>query len=261
MKIYLLFFGITRSLQWTIDSIRQNVISPAQKYGDVSIFCHFFQLDKIINLRSGENGAFDSDEYRLLRPDWISLEPPDHCLTQWNFEEISRHGDWWNDDYASLKNLIHQLHSLYRVTEHALQQQEPGLVVFCRPDLRYHDSLDRSIRWVKSSKRQVVLIPDWQWWGGLNDRFSIVSGEKAIRAYGQRILKIPDYLAQSGGALQGEKLLKFSLDQDLIPNKPMRARACRVRIGGVVKQEAFISETAVSLRQRIKNVLRRFRGA
>jgi len=241
MKICLLFFGITRSLHFTIDSIRQNIISPARKLGDVSILCHFFQLDQLINQRSRENGTLDPEEYKLLRPDWISLEPPHRCLAQWNFEQIARHGDAWDDDFASLKNLLHQLHSLHRVTEHALQQK-PDLVLFCRPDLLYHDSLEPAIRRVKSSWRQTVLIPDWQWWWGLNDRFAVVRGKKAIRAYGQRIEKIPRFLAQNLGALHGETLLKFSLYQDSISYEPMPARASRVRLGGVIWNESFLPE-------------------
>ena len=54
-KISICFFGITRDLSKTFPSIEKNIISPAMKYGDVKIFCHFYNLKEIDNIRSQEN--------------------------------------------------------------------------------------------------------------------------------------------------------------------------------------------------------------
>ena len=239
MKISILFFGITRSLPWTIDSIRKNVVTPARKHGEVTILCHFYQQDRIDNPRSGENGAQNPDDYKLLSPDWVSLEPPGRCLSQWNFDEIYRHGDIEGDNGKSLGNLIHQLHSLNCVTERALQDH-PDLVIFCRPDLCYHDSFDESLQKAAPYKGERAWIPYWQWHaGGLNDRFAIVRGEKAVRAYGQRILAVPSYLKETGRPLHAEKFIKYALKKASVRWGKMYVRASRVRLGGTVRNESF----------------------
>ena len=55
-RISVAFFGITRSLSYTIDSIRSNIFASARGYGDVFVCCHFFHQSTINNPRSGEKG-------------------------------------------------------------------------------------------------------------------------------------------------------------------------------------------------------------
>ena len=100
------------------------------------IYAHFFLQKEIDNPRSGEKGILDYEEYRLLPSDWLKLEEPDHCLAQWNFEGLKAWGDSWQDEFRSLRNLIHQLHSLHTVTEAALADGTE-VCLFCRPDLRH----------------------------------------------------------------------------------------------------------------------------
>lgn len=240
MKIAICFFGITRSLRHTFDSIDSNVLKPCRDIGYTENFCHFFQLGEIDNPRSGERGALDLDEYTLLSPDWLQLDVPQEFLRDYPLDQITYYGDSWGDDFKSLKNLLHQLHSLKMVTQ-AVQSSDVDLAIFVRPDLFYHDSIRRPLLQVMQSKHNnEVCVPDWQHWeGGLNDRFAICKGADAIQAYGHRMDDVLDYCESMDAPLHAEKLLKYVLAKRKIPTSMMTTKASRMRFDGALKEEVF----------------------
>ena len=73
-RIAIGFFGLARSLQWTLPSIQQNIIQPARELGDVRLFAHLYRQTHIKNSRSGEDNALNPDEYLLLQCDEVILE-------------------------------------------------------------------------------------------------------------------------------------------------------------------------------------------
>lgn len=237
-KVAVCFFGITRSLAHTRASIEAHVLTPTRKLSSPKIYAHFFLQREIDNPRSGEKGQLDHEEHRLLPIDWLKLEDPDLCLSQWNFEGLKAQGDSWQDDFRSLRNLIHQLHSLNAVTEAALADAAE-ICLFCRPDLRYHDSLEPALTLALRTRGDCVLLPFWQAHGGQNDRFAICVGPKAIAAYGQRIRLAETFCRERAEALNSEFLLDFSLKRAGIPVRTIRARASRVRLDGVQRYEDF----------------------
>ena len=186
-RIAICFFGITRSLSYTIGSIEQQVLEPAHKIGEVRIFAHFFNQSEIENPRSGEFGQLRENEHVLLNPDWLELEEPEQCLLQRDFEKLKAEGDFWNDEFRSIRNLVHQLHSLDSVTNEALNW-DPDIYIFVRPDILYCDSFRKVLRQAVRAPSGTVFVPSWQHWrGGLNDRFSVCVGPDAARAYGKRV--------------------------------------------------------------------------
>ena len=68
-KISICFFGITRDLEKTFPSIQRNLISPARKLAEVKIFCHFYDLELIKNLRSQENDIKIKKNWHLFNAD------------------------------------------------------------------------------------------------------------------------------------------------------------------------------------------------
>lgn len=237
-KVAICFFGITRSLNYTHTSIEANVLAPARKLSSPKVYAHFFLQKEIDNPRTGEKGQLDHEQHRLLPIDWLKLEDPDRCLGQWNFEGLKAWGDSWGDDFRSMRNLIHQLHSLYVVTEAALADGAEVCLV-CRPDLLYHDSLDPVLARALRTKGDCVFLPFWQGYRGLNDRFAICVGPKAIAAYGQRILMAEAYCRERGVALHSERLLAFSLKKVGVRVQLIGARATRVRMNAAQFEEDF----------------------
>lgn len=237
-NIAVCFFGITRSLRFTIDSIAANVIAPARAAGSVRLYGHFFQQSHVHNPRNDEDGSFPPDEHKLLPLDALELEAPGLCLEAWDFAGIAAYGDAWDNGGTSLRNLVHQLHSIDRVTQMAMADGA-DVMVFVRPDLRYHDSLAQPLKRAVSARKPLVQLPFWQPWQGCNDRFALCSGDAAATAWGRRIALAKAMCAETNAPLHGERLVKFALTRAGIPVRGISARASRVRVDGRERYEDF----------------------
>mgnify|MGYP001765176897 CR=1 FL=1 len=236
LKVAFVFFGITRALRLTLPAIVDNLIAPARALGgEVRLFGHFYSQSAIENARSGESGDLDPEEYRLLDLDAVELEAPGGCLRQYPLSEMQALGDIWKDGFASLRNLVHQLHSLKRATLLA-ERFQPDIVVFARPDLLYHDSAADHLDMLARAHRSFVLVPDWSRWFGHNDRFALVKGAEGIAAYGKRADRMGAYCAQ-GKRMHSERFLKFALGDLRVRTIPLRAS--RVRSNGMQVLEDF----------------------
>lgn len=236
LKIAVVFFGITRALRLTLPSITANLVDPARAIArEVRLFGHFFRQTGISNLRSGEVGALDPEEYRLLNLDAVEQEEPGACLDLYPMAEMQARGDIWRDDFASFRNLVHQLHSLKRATLLA-EGFQPDIVVFARPDLLYHDSAAEHLDLLARAHRSFVLVPDWSQWFGHNDRFALVKGAESVAAYGRRADRMGEYCAR-GKRLHSERFLKYALGGQRV--RTMHMRASRVRANGLQVLEDF----------------------
>jgi len=235
-RIAIVFFGITRSLSYTIASIEKNLISPAQTLGEIKVFAHFYDQEKIDNPRSGEVGRLMRQEHNLLPIDDLVLETPNSAAIQESMDALTKQGDLWNDGFRSLRNLVHQLHSMENATARALSWC-PDVIVFARPDLKYHDSLEPVIRTAIDADAPMLLLPYWQAYGGLNDRFAIIRGGDAGSAYGMRISRALEYCHESRNPLGSEELLHYVMAGWRI--QTFGQRASRVRFDGTIKYERF----------------------
>lgn len=236
LRVAVVFFGITRALRLTLPAILENVIAPARAVArEVRLFGHFFTQTAIQNARSGEEGQLDPEEYRLLALDGVELEAPGACLDLYPMAEMQAKGDIWRDDFASFRNLVHQLHSLKRATLLA-EAFKPDIVVFARPDLLYHDSMAEHLDFLARAHRQFVLVPDWSQWFGLNDRFALAKGAEGIAAYGKRADRMGEYCAR-GKRLHSERFLKYALEGQRV--RQVHLRASRVRSNGLQVLEDF----------------------
>lgn len=236
LRVAVVFFGITRALRLTLPAIAANVVGPARSVArEVRTYGHFFTQTLISNVRSGEVGELDPEEYRLLNLDAVETEAPGACLDLYPMAEMQARGDIWKDDFASFRNLVHQLHSLRRATLLA-EPFQPDIVIFARPDLLYHDSMAEHLDFLARAHRSFVLLPDWSQWFGHNDRFALAKGEAAIAAYGRRAERMGEYCARPK-RLHAERFLKFALGDQRV--RPVHLRASRVRSNGLQVLEDF----------------------
>lgn len=81
-RVAVCFFGLTRSLNHTIDSIKQNLIGPILKQGfEVDVFVHTYNdVRHLTNTRTGEDSDLDTDQWKLLSPYDVSLTSQDEFL-------------------------------------------------------------------------------------------------------------------------------------------------------------------------------------
>lgn len=251
-KIAIAFFGITRSLHHTISSIECNILEPARRLGEVTTYAHFFDVSKVINARSGESNIIDPEEYRLLKADWVKFSQPKSILEEVQFDDIKVFGDHWGDNFTSAANLVHQLYSLRTVATRLLQDG-PDIVIFCRPDLEYHDSFENGLQLAISTTKPLLILPYWQRHkGGLNDRFAICVGEKAATAYGCRLNLALPFCQKLNMEIHSERLVRYSMTKSGVPTRKLDVRASRVRADGRKVDEDFATQSWKMFRNRLK---------
>jgi hypothetical protein len=260
--IFVCFFGITRSLRYTIGSIERNVTGPARALAPTRSYAHLYEQERAMGTRGREEGRLVRGEHQMLRLDRLELEAPGDCLETWGFERLKAHGDTWRNDFASMRNLVHQLHSLHRVTSMALEDGAE-ICVFCRPDLEYHDSLAPVLEAALAARARGedrVWLPFWQPWGGRNDRFAVAAGRRAIVAYGRRVEAAERFCAERGRSLHSERLVAFALDGAGIEVETIHHRASRVRASGMRVWESFEDSEGSIRHERMKTHLWRLLG-
>lgn len=240
MKVAVAVYGIPRGGAIAFSSLVEKVISPLSERIDVKLkmFAHFFLQARVVNVRSGENGPLDFSDYGRFYDSFnVAVEQSDACLKTWSFDVLQGYGDAWSDDFSSLANLVRSLHSLRKVCG-MVEEWAPDAVIFCRPDLEFHDRL--SLEDVHSVKGRPLgcYVPAWQWWEGYNDRFAIC-GSSIYRCYGRRIELSLEFCEQGGMPLHSEKLLRYALSRAQASVRITRMRASRVRVNSVVKTENF----------------------
>lgn len=220
-----------------MESIERCILTPSSAAGEVKVFYHLFEPTQIFNPRTGEKGMPTVDEYRAFEIHSGFIEAPNRCLEQWQYSEFCKFGDPYENNFQSLRNIIHQLHSLREVTL-MVENYDPDVVVFARPDLLYHAPLPELFLRTAARRGRRCYLPLWQWWGGYNDRFAIC-GSKVFSAYGRRIEVALEYCRRTSRPLVGEMLLHFALGKKKAQVRTMSIRATRVRIGGHLHNEDF----------------------
>ena len=238
MKILIGYFGIIRDGSITIPSIVRNILNPATKIGDVYSVAHLYEMSEVVNKRSGERGLPNIGPIGELRLDDLVLEKPGDCLENFPLDDVKLRGDAYQDNFRSIENLCHQLNSL-KFLNNKIKTIKPDIVLAVRPDLYYHDSLESAIIGLLKSSKPMCMVPSWQYWGGLNDRFSISNyeGSLAYTGRGEQISSYLDFF--KFGGLGPEKLLHYSLRTANVRIRFTNARATRVRVGGQFFNETF----------------------
>lgn len=234
MRIFVAFFGITRSLRYTAGSVQANLIAPIEAAGhSPCLYGHFHVPETITNARSREFGeAVDPDEHSLLPFSTCLTEPQDPCVVAASFAAARAYPDRFGDNYASARNLCFQLRSLDRLwmlIEPELAEQD--WVLFARPDLLYLDRID-TLGLIETLTRtgSELAVPGWHAWGGLNDRFALANA-RAAKAYATRLRWLEAGIEASDG-LHGESLLGFVTLVEGLRVAALPARAVRIRANG-----------------------------
>ena len=251
-KISICFFGITRDLEKTFPSIEKNIIHPAMKYAEVKVFCHFYDLKEIDNVRSQEKQKLVNNNWHLFKANKLVSEEPNLIFKNYSLDNIRKFGDDFNDDYKSIKNLIHQLFSLKKVYEIS-KSNDSDLTIFVRPDLYYWDSFEKYIYDLINSKKDYIAIPNWQLHKGLNDRFAICTSDYASYIYSNRLEEINNCLLYTKRSLNSEFLLLYSVSKSKAKALLLDIKASRVRVNGKIVSESFFMKKSDFIRIYITN--------
>ena len=228
------FFGLTRSLDFTIDSIKNNILAPLEESNiNYDIILHTYDLKSIKLKRSGENNKLNTEEWNKLNPDYYKIDNQDTFDKSYNYEYVKSFGDAWNTNFENTINLIRQFNSLkqvWKLVESTKNNYE--CLIFLRPDLKYTTKLD--IRYInKNLHSNIILTPYWHKWGGINDRIGI-GNYNTMEKYANRLDDVSDFLESTKKPLHAEKFLKFVLNKYNIKNKELKLVGKRIRSNGSI---------------------------
>ena len=184
MKVALAFWGITRSLSQTIDSIRTNIFTVLRKNGiEYTVFLHTYVVPApFSNIRTKEqNCKLNPLEYTLLDAEYIALDDQDYVRKQLDLIKYRTHKDPWKTGYNSVDNYICAMYSKQRVTKLVTESKIPfDRIVFLRPDVRYLTPF--RVEWLQSVDNESILVPDFHLYTfKINDRFSVTNYENGVR--------------------------------------------------------------------------------
>lgn len=244
-KVAVVFYGLIRGLRLTYGSIQQNILQKLDRHSvQYVIFLHrVVFVQNYTNVRSGEYiSHFDNDEYRLLNPDVEKHTGHEEFLEQERelLDTVLRYGDEQTNGGLHTLNTIEALRSLkLAVTEAKHHHHNFDGMIILRPDLIYQDAIDVNLlRWAIS--HHSIVLPGWQMWGGLNDRFAFGAWEP-MYAFGSRYDYMVEYCENTSKPLHPETFLKWHLEHTNgnATSCHTNQRATRVRENGDIRQENF----------------------
>jgi hypothetical protein len=187
-KVAILYFGLTRSLPDTIDSIKQHMFQPILDSGmEYDVFMHTYIINgSYTNRWSDENVTnYDNEQYKLLEPTHFISDIQDEILSQINLDDYFTKLESWTGFDGPLtcyliRNMILALKSKKRITE-LLEKHidEYDYVIISRPDLKFN----KPIPWkeiTESLNETNIAIPSQEWWAGCNDKVCICKPNIAL---------------------------------------------------------------------------------
>ena len=143
-KVAIGFFGITRSLKYTIDSIKTNIFDVLTENNiDYDIFMHTYFLKSYENKRAGEKtNKIDNEEYKLLSPKYLKIDDQDDIIKKLNLTSYRTFSDPWKTKYQSVNFFILGAYSKYMLTnmiEKVHYEDNYDYILFVRPDCVYRN--------------------------------------------------------------------------------------------------------------------------
>jgi hypothetical protein len=194
MKVALAFWGLTRSLKYTIKSIKERVFNILNSNKiEYDIYIHtYFVNDKFNNTRTKENNILlDNLEYKLLNPKYVKIDDLNNTKEIINLLQYRTHPDPWGTKYNSVDNFICAMYSKMEVTKLIENNKiKYDYIIFLRPDVKYLNNFD--IKFLKLTNEKNVCIPNFHLFSNFNDRFFIGVPKNAF-IYGKLFEKLLEY--------------------------------------------------------------------
>ena len=230
-KVAIGFYGITRSLNYTIDSIEKNIFNVLKENNfDYDIFLHKYNLDEYKNTRANEEYTknIDNNQYKLLKAKYLKIDNQNEVKSMLNLESYRTKPDPWKTNYETVDFYIlgkYSQYSLTKIIENSNNNYD--YILFVRPDCLYLDRLDVSK--FNLINYNTILIPSFG--HQMNDRFAITNN-KTYKIYG----KIFEELLELSNKyeLHSQTILGMILEKNNIENIKIKFNFARIRSDGKV---------------------------
>lgn len=244
MRVAVLFFGVARGLDQSLGAIRDRILAVNRADGIELRLIACLNLPAVLRNPRGREFGLPLDPAAALRLDahLCLLRRQDDADIAAPLASAQRQRDVHGHDWASARNLLHQLRSL-QCAWHLMKSPGEGgfdAVLFARPDLLYLEPIRLAPLLPRLDGAGSILIPPWHCWGqdgpGLNDRFALADPVAAAH-YANRLELVPAFCADR--PLHAETLLDFAMARGGCRVGALPVQARRVRATGVVVAENF----------------------
>lgn len=225
-RVAILFYGLTRCLHKTIDSIRTNVFNVLKENGyEYDVFIHTYKIHgTYTNPWAKEKCTYvNEDVESLLNPAHSIHDNQDDVINSINFDEYyTRLGNWTGMTPEMTKYLIRNmclaLYSKKRITnvlnEHK-DRYDYAMVV--RPDSLFKEKIN--MQYFNELTSTNIIIPMDNTFSGVNDRFCV--GTTDIVLYcGSLFDELKEYSQKK--SITSERYLKDKLNEKGITILPKR---------------------------------------
>lgn len=188
-RVAVLFFGLTRCLEKTYDSIYQNLFAPLNENSiSYDIFIHTYKIfGPYHNMWSNEH----TDDYNnedveaILHPKYYIYDNQETISNSIDFEEYYKKlGNWTEVTPEMTKYLIRNmclaLYSKKQITilfDEKIEKYDYAIII--RPDTQLLSKID--VNWLNELDENNIIVPQKDWYQGCNDRICI--GKPNIISY------------------------------------------------------------------------------
>ena len=194
MRVALAFWGLTRSLKYTIGSINEKILNILKTNNiEYKIFMHTWTINSVYNNTYAKeaNIHLDNEEYKLLNPDYFETHDQDDFKKNIKFNAFRTHKDPWKTKYETVDNFICAMFSKSRCTQLISKSNEKfDYVIFLRPDCMYLTIFN--ISFFKLVNNNTICIPNFALYHNFNDRFCITN-MNTYQLYGNIFTKLFNY--------------------------------------------------------------------
>lgn len=190
-KVAILFFGLTRTLGRTHESIKKNLFKPLRdNFINYDIFIHTNKIHgEYTNPWSGEKTANYNNEDidALLQPKYFIYDNQEEIINNINFDTYYTNIGTWEGLVSEeltkylIKNMCLALYSKKQITllfDKNIEEYDYAIII--RPDMYMHTKID--INFFNELNDNNIIVPSQDWYNGsCNDRFCI--GKPSIVSY------------------------------------------------------------------------------
>jgi len=218
MKTALCFTGTGRSIEYTFQNIKKNLIDDIPNR-DVIVY---LAENSKSNLAKSYFEELDNVKIYVEKEEEIDLTPY-NFLPGWPGRENSSEQIFMNmvKSRSRMKTIIDE------------QNTDYDRVVFSRMDIVFEKPVNQLICDLDLSK---LWVPYFHNWGGYNDRFAVSTKENVFK-YFSLYDNLEEY-CKEGLLLHAETSLKYHLDNKTDANvKRFPIRFCRIRANGDVHED------------------------
>lgn len=240
MKIAICFWGLTRSLKYTIKSIHKKIFDILKKENiEYKIFMHTYKVNSLYsNPRAKEyNIMLENEEYKLLEPDYYTIDTQEEVAKNIDFTSYRTFKDPWNTNYKTMDNFILAMYSKKRLLELLMNTNEKYThYLFIRPDVKYLNNFD--VSWLQNIKNNEIFVPEFHYnYYKFNDRMALFTNDKILKLYSGIYYFMLEYSKHK--PLHSETIHRDILMKhvDNINIKPIKFYFNRVRANGVEQSD------------------------